>query len=54
MIEQITDIKEKQSIARSVLEALTEWFEVEESRENYIKECSLQPRKRGSQQDSCA
>ena len=38
MIEQITDIKEKQSIARSVLEALTEWFEVEESRENYIKE----------------
>jgi GNAT superfamily N-acetyltransferase len=40
MIEQITDIKEKQSIARSVLEALTEWFEVEESRENYIKECA--------------
>ena len=35
-IEQIIDIKEKQSIARSVLEALTEWFEVEESRENYI------------------
>ena len=33
---EITDKKEKQNIARSVLEALTEWFEVEETREGYI------------------
>ena len=38
MIKQITDAKEKQKIAREVLEALTEWFEVEESREGYISD----------------
>ena len=38
MIKQITDEKEKQKIAREVLEALTEWFEVEESREGYISD----------------
>ncbi len=40
MIVDITDSKEKQAIARNVLEALTEWFEVEESREEYISGCA--------------
>ena len=39
MIVEITDSKEKQAIARSVLEALTDWFEIEESREEYIACC---------------
>jgi GNAT superfamily N-acetyltransferase len=39
MIVEITDSKEKQAIARRVLEALTDWFEVEESREEYISGC---------------
>ncbi len=39
MIVEITDSNEKQAIARKVLEALTYWFEVEESREGYISEC---------------
>ena len=39
-IEQITDIKEKQYIARTILEDLTEWFEVKESREQYISDCA--------------
>ena len=38
MIKQIEDKNEKQKIAREVLEALTEWFEVEESREGYISD----------------
>ncbi len=36
MIKEITDPAEKQAIARNVLEALTDWFGVEESREEYI------------------
>ena len=36
MIVEITDAKEKQAIARKVLEALTDWFGIEESREEYI------------------
>ena len=36
MIVEITDSKEKQAIARKILEALTDWFGVEESREEYI------------------
>jgi GNAT superfamily N-acetyltransferase len=40
MIVEITDSKEKQAIARNVLEALTDWFEVEESREEYISGCA--------------
>ena len=36
IVKEVTDKKEKQRIARSVLEALTEWFEVEETREAYI------------------
>ena len=39
MIVEITDSKEKQAIARRVLEALTDWFEIEESREEYISRC---------------
>ena len=40
MIVTITDPDEKRAIARTVLEALTEWFEVEESREGYIRDCA--------------
>ena len=36
MIVEITDSNEKQAIAREILEALTDWFGVEESREEYI------------------
>ena len=36
MIVSITEATEKQRIARAILEALPEWFEVEESREKYI------------------
>ena len=42
MIEQITDANVKKSIARKVLEALRDWFEVDESREKYISECADQ------------
>ena len=40
MIVEITDSKEKQAIARKVLEALTDWFAIEESREEYISGCA--------------
>ncbi|MBR6872070.1 MAG: GNAT family N-acetyltransferase [Ruminococcus sp.] len=40
MIRQITDRNEKSKIARNVLEALKEWFEVEENREKYIRDCA--------------
>ena len=40
MIDRITDPKEKQKIARSILEALKDWFEVDESREEYITKCA--------------
>ena len=40
MIKQIFDKSEKQKIARQILEALPEWFEVEEGREEYISECA--------------
>ena len=36
MIVEIIDPNEKQAIARKVLEALTDWFGIEESREEYI------------------
>ena len=39
MITEIADSNEKQVIARKVLEALTDWFEIEESREEYISRC---------------
>ena len=40
MITAIKDPDEKRTIARTVLEALPEWFEVEESREGYIRDCA--------------
>lgn len=36
LIVEITDSNEKQAIAREILEALTDWFGIEESREEYI------------------
>ncbi len=43
MIEQIHDAKQKQRIARAVLEALPDWFEVEQTREAYIAQSAGQP-----------
>ena len=40
MIERIKDRELKQKIARKVLEALHDWFEVDESREKYISDCA--------------
>ena len=42
MVKQIFDKNEKTVISRKVLEALREWFEVDESREKYIAESSDQ------------
>ena len=42
MIVKITDKDTKRNIARKVLEALDEWFEVEESREKFIAESAGQ------------
>ena len=43
MIRFIEDPEEKRKISRGILESLTEWFEVEESREQYIRESADQP-----------
>ena len=43
MIRFIEDIEEKKKISREVLEALREWFEVDESREQFIRESADQP-----------
>ncbi len=43
MIRFIEDKDEKRKISREVLEALKEWFEVNESREQYIRESADQP-----------
>ncbi len=40
MIEQIQDAALKRTISRNVLEALRDWFEVDESREKYILDCA--------------
>ena len=40
MVVEITDSKEKQAVARKVLEALTDWFGIKESREEYISGCA--------------
>ena len=42
MIRQIEDSDTKQIIARKILEALRDWFEVDESREKYIAESADQ------------
>lgn len=39
MIEQIKDSETKKAIARKILAALHDWFEVDESREKYIADC---------------
>ena len=39
MVEQILNKDEKSEISRNILEALIEWFEIEEGREKYIAEC---------------
>ena len=43
MITQIHDPAGKRQIARAVLEALPDWFEVEETREAYIAQSADQP-----------
>ena len=43
MIKFIEDADERRKISRQILEALPEWFEVEESREKYIRESAEQP-----------
>ncbi len=40
MICLIRDTQEKQRIARSILESLSEWFGIPEAREQYIRECA--------------
>ena len=42
MVVQIQDKNEKMAISRRILEALREWFEVDESREKYIAESAEQ------------
>ncbi|MBD5155490.1 MAG: GNAT family N-acetyltransferase [Oscillibacter sp.] len=37
-IKQVTDPTEKQHVTRFILESLTDWFGLEEARENYIAE----------------
>lgn len=41
-MKQITDGTEKQAVVRQILEALPEWFEIEASREAYIRESAQQ------------
>ena len=36
-IREVKEKKEKQKITRTILEALPDWFEVAETRENYIQ-----------------
>ena len=43
MIRFIEDAEERRKIARQVLEALSDWFEVEEGREQYIADSAGQP-----------
>ena len=38
MVEQVLDVNKKREISKFILESLTEWFEIEESRNNYIEE----------------
>ena len=42
-IKEVKDPDEKQRITRLILEELKEWFEVEESREGYIKDSANLP-----------
>lgn len=40
MVERIREAALKRTIARRILENLRDWFEVDESRERYIRDCS--------------
>lgn len=42
MVVQITDKTEKSSISRTIMEALSAWFEVEDAREGYIRDSQEQ------------
>lgn len=42
-IRQITDDAERAHIAREILEALTDWFGIPESREDYIRQSAGKP-----------
>lgn len=42
MVEEIKDKQLKKHIARSILEALPDWFEIREAREQYIRDCGEQ------------
>lgn len=43
IIKEITEPYEKKQISRMILEELTDWFGITESRENYIQESSCLP-----------
>ena len=43
IVKEIVDKKEKERIAREVLNDLPEWFGISESTENYIKESQAKP-----------
>ena len=43
IIKQLSDVDEKKKIIRFVLEALPDWFAVEESREEYINDSRDRP-----------
>ena len=43
IIQEVTDPTQKQTIARAILEALPDWFGIEEAREGYIKTSAGQP-----------
>ena len=42
-VVSVEEAEEKKQISRTILEALPEWFEIPESREQYIKESAGQP-----------
>lgn len=42
LVEQIVNVEEKKKVVREILEALPDWFAIEEGRENYIKESEEQ------------
>ena len=37
-IKQVTDPAEKETISRTVLEGLRDWFEIDDTREAYIRQ----------------
>ena len=43
IVKEVLVISEKQQITRNILEALPDWFGVEESREEYIRDSSVTP-----------